>query len=256
MQKEQKYRAIFISDVHLGLTAKPPEILASFLKKSTAEKIYLVGDIIDMWKLKRRWRWPETHNKFMRKIMKLSKTSEVYYLPGNHDEMFRDFIGLKFGDLRIESHITHETADGKKMLVIHGDQFDAIMKHNKLLSHVGAMGYELIFKLNRLVSIFRRKLGFKSYWSFSQAIKSKVKNAVTYICKFEDVLADYAKTNGYSGVIAGHIHAPNIRKIDDILYCNCGDFVESLTVLVEHHDGRFEILKFHEDDNLSEKESD
>ncbi|NJL70968.1 MAG: UDP-2,3-diacylglucosamine diphosphatase [Candidatus Competibacteraceae bacterium] len=244
MPREKKYRSIFISDIHLGLSDWQADILSHFLKHNRAENVYLVGDIIDCWKLKRRWYWPQSHAHLVRRILKLSEKSNVVYIPGNHDEIVRQFLGISFGKIEIVNELIHVTADGKRLLVCHGDKFDSIVLHNRLLTHCGAVGYELLLKLNAVVSGIRRKLGCTSHWSLSSYVKSRVKSAVKYVTSFEDLLIDYARRNGADGVVCGHLHQPAIYRRNGLLYCNCGDFVESMSLLVEHHDGRMELLYF------------
>ena len=241
---ENQYRAIFVSDIHLGISAWQSALLEKWLKKHKAEKYYLVGDIVDLWKLKRSWYWPDSHNKLVRRFIKLAEKREVFYIPGNHDSSFRDFVGLKFGGIEVREEMIHECADGQKALVIHGDKFDSIVKDSVWLAKIGAIGYEILFKLNRVINATRRLLGLKRYWSLSAAVKKRVKNAVKYIGRYEETIVEYTKQQGVQNVVCGHIHQSNIQNINGVQYINCGDFVESMTLVVEHFDGRFEIISF------------
>lgn len=245
MPNNLTYRSIFVSDIHLGLSEWQPALLNRFLKNNRAAQVYLVGDIIDVWRLRRTWFWPESHNKLVRRFMKMSEACRVVYIPGNHDAVFREFLGLSLGGIEIAGEVVHETADGRRLLVCHGDQFDSMMSRSSLrLAKWGAMGYDALFKLNQWVVGIRSTMGYKSYWSLSSYVKTKVKDVVRYVSDFEGVLVQYAKKKGVHGVVCGHIHSPNIREIDGIEYYNCGDFVESMTILVENFDGTLEIINF------------
>lgn len=237
-----KYRTVFISDVHLGFNGSHAQDLAKLLKRLKCERLYLVGDIIDMWRLKQRWHWPAEHNEVVRRILKLArKGTEVIYIPGNHDEAARQFATLEFGGVEIRKTDIHVTADGRKLLITHGDQFDLIIKHSRLLSMLGALAYEWLVKLNIYYNRCRAAFGFK-YWSLSQFMKLKVKQACTFISRFEQTLAHEAKKQHVDGVVCGHIHKAEQAEIDGVAYYNCGDWVESCTLLVEHRDGQMEIL--------------
>lgn len=237
-----RYRTIWISDFHLGTKDSQADMLLDFLKHTESETLYLVGDIIDGWQLKKSWHWKQSHNDVVQKLLrKARKGTEVIYIPGNHDEAARDYVGMDFGEVAIRMEAEHTTADGKRLLIIHGDEFDGVMQYAKWLAHVGDRLYIFALALNRHLNKIRRWLG-KPYWSLSQFLKYKVKNAVSFITQFETILADAAKRRGFDGVVCGHIHQAEIKHYDEILYGNCGDWVESLTALVEHHDGRLEIL--------------
>lgn len=240
------YKSVFISDVHLGISGIQIDKLTDWIKEVKFENLFMVGDIIDHWKLKRSWHWPQPNNKFVRTIMKKAKKANVYYLPGNHDDFLKEFDDLNFGDILIKNEIEYEALDGRKILVCHGDEFDSVVKKGVKLAKLGSVGYELLFWLNQKINAIRRFIGFKKHWSLSAYIKSKVKNAIKYINRFEDTLIDYAKHKKMDAVICGHIHQPIIKEIHGFTYMNCGDFVENLTVLVEHTDGRFEILDMKE----------
>ena len=236
------YRAIWISDLHLGTRGCKAEFLLDFLRDTEAETIYLVGDIIDGWRLKKSWYWPQAHNDVVQKVLrKVRKGTRVIYVPGNHDEWLRDFTQLQFGGVEVVEDAIHVTADGCRFLVLHGDMFDAVVMHARWLALLGDGAYTAALWLNRHFNTARRRLGYP-YWSLSAYLKRRVKNAMQYITSFGEAVADEARRRGVEGVICGHIHHAELRKIGDILYCNSGDWVESCTALVEHFDGRLEIL--------------
>ncbi|HZH27617.1 MAG TPA: UDP-2,3-diacylglucosamine diphosphatase [Azospirillaceae bacterium] len=242
----RRYRSIWISDVHLGTRGSQAEMLLDFLKQTDSENLYLVGDIVDGWRLKRSWYWPQSHNDVIQKILrKARKGTRVVYLPGNHDEGFRSYTGVRFGGIAIMDEVVHTTADGRRLLVIHGDQFDTVVCHFKVLAHVGDTAYMLLLRLNTVVNIVRRKLGFQ-YWSISAYLKHKTKKAVEYISQYEATLAEEARRRGVDGIICGHIHTAEMRDFEGVLYCNDGDWVESCTALVEHHSGELEIIRWAE----------
>ncbi|HEX3494438.1 MAG TPA: UDP-2,3-diacylglucosamine diphosphatase [Methylocella sp.] len=236
------YRTLFLSDVHLGTRGCQAELLLDFLKYNDAATIYLVGDMIDGWQLKNRWYWPQAHNDVVQKLLrKVRKGVRVIYVPGNHDEFARDYIGSVFGGVEVVDHTHHMTADKKRLLVIHGDQFDIVVKHARWVAFLGDWAYQVALWSNRWFNKIRRKLGF-TYWSLSAWVKLKVKNAVNFIGAFEVALAEAARRHNADGVVCGHIHHAVIRDIGGITYVNTGDFVESCTVVAEHDDGRLEIL--------------
>ena len=236
------YRTIWISDIHLGTTGCQAELLLEFLKHTESRELYLVGDIIDGWQLARRWYWHRFHNDVVQKILrKARKGTKVTYVAGNHDEFARHFLGLAFGDIEIVDEAIHKTAAGKRLLIIHGDQFDAVVQCAKWLAHLGDMLYGISLEMNRGLNRIRRGLGLP-YWSLSQYLKHRVKNAVSYINAFEEAVAREAKKRGLDGVVCGHIHRPEIRDIDGITYCNDGDWVESLSALVETVEGELKIV--------------
>ncbi len=241
-----RFRTIFISDVHLGTSGCQAKRLLEFLKATESDKLYLVGDIVDGWQLKRRWYWHQTHNDVVQLVLKKAKKgTKVIFVPGNHDESVRQFIGLDFGGIKIRDEHVHTTADGKKMLVLHGDRFDGVIACAKWLAYVGDSLYTMILKFNQVYNGWRARAGLP-YWSLSQYLKLKVKNAVSYITSFEQALATEARKQGLDGVICGHIHKPEIRDIDGILYCNDGDWVESLSALVEEASGELRLVDWHE----------
>ncbi len=237
-------RTLFISDVHLGTRGCQADLFLDFLRHYDAEKIYLVGDIIDGWRLRRAWYWPQSHNDVAQKLLrKARKGARVVYLPGNHDEFLRDYLGTHFGGIEVRNTDIHTTADGRRLLVIHGDQFDLVVRHARWLAHLGDWAYSTALNLNTGMNIVRRRLGF-SYWSLSAWAKLKVKNAVNFIGAFEEALAREARENAIDGVICGHIHYAAMHSDFGTAYYNCGDWVESCTALAEHHDGRFEIIRW------------
>ncbi|MFM8257120.1 MAG: UDP-2,3-diacylglucosamine diphosphatase [Polynucleobacter sp.] len=236
------YRAIWISDVHLGTPGCQAKFLLDFLKHNESDTLYLVGDIIDGWRLKKSIYWPQSHNDVVQKILrKARKGTEVVYVPGNHDESIRQFLGLSFGEIKVVPEAIHTTADGRKLWITHGDLFDGVMQYAKWLAYVGDNLYSLILYFNRYLNLLRVRVGMQ-YWSLSQYLKHQVKNAVSYIADFEMIMAREARLRGCQGVVCGHIHKAEIRMIDNLLYCNDGDWVESLTALVETHEGELKIV--------------
>lgn len=245
-REKQRFRTIWISDIHLGTSACQAGKLLEFLRATESEKLYLIGDIIDGWQLKRRWYWDQTHNNVVQTVLKKAKKgTEVIFVPGNHDEAVRQFIGLEFGGIKIQDELIHTTAQGKRMLVLHGDRFDGVIACAKWLAHLGDNMYTVILKFNQWLNHLRARAGLP-YWSLSQFIKLNVKNAVSYISSFEQALAEEAKKRGLDGVICGHIHKPEIREIDGITYCNDGDWVESLSALVEDQAGVLRLVTWSE----------
>jgi UDP-2,3-diacylglucosamine pyrophosphatase LpxH len=240
------YKSIWISDLHLGTKGASVQELLAFLRTTESENLFLVGDIIDMWQLSKKWYWPKAHNEVIQKILRKSrKGTKVVYVPGNHDETVRDFLPLMLGDIEVAHEYDYTTVSGKKMLVTHGDLYDIITQYHKWLARLGDWGYVTLIEVNRYLNWFRRKFRL-GYWSLSKYVKTKVKNAASFIGHFEEGLAEACKIRGYDGIIAGHIHHAEIRMIDGILYMNDGDFVESRTALAEQHDGRFVLLEWRE----------
>ncbi len=241
-EPRRRYRTVFISDFHLGTRGCNAALLIDFLDHVDCETLFLVGDIIDGWRLKKSWHWPETHNAVVRRIMKRAKHgTRVVYIPGNHDEAFRQFAGASFGGVQIRRRAIHSTADGRRLLVLHGDQFDTVVMAHRWLALLGDAAYGATMRVNVLVNWARRGLRLP-YWSLSKHAKHKVKNAVAFIGRFEEAVAHEAARLGVDGVVSGHIHTAEARTIGDIAYYNDGDWVESCTALVEHGDGRMEIL--------------
>ncbi|WP_372422509.1 UDP-2,3-diacylglucosamine diphosphatase [Salinarimonas chemoclinalis] len=239
-----RVRTLFLSDFHLGTRDCQADLLLGFLRRYDADVIYLVGDIIDGWKLRGGWFWPQSHNDVVQKLLrKVRKGTRLIYVPGNHDEFLRDYIGAHFGGIEVCERALHETAAGERLLVIHGDQFDVVVKHAKWLAHLGDWAYSLALLSNTYVNVIRRRLGL-TYWSLSAWAKLKVKNAVNFISKFEEFLVEEARSSGATGVVCGHIHHAAQREIEGIRYLNCGDWVESCTAIVEHYDGRLELVRW------------
>jgi UDP-2,3-diacylglucosamine pyrophosphatase LpxH len=239
-----KYRTLWLSDIHLGTRGCQAELLLDFLQHVEADTLYLVGDIFDGWVLKKRWYWPQAHNDVLHHFLKMAREGKkVVYIPGNHDEMARDYVGLTFGGVQVLMNTVHVTAAGKRLLIIHGDEFDAVMDHAKWLAKLGAVAYNFAIALNWVFNRFRRLFGF-GYWSLSAYLKAKVKDAVKHVNDFEHFLAEEARVNKADGLVCGHIHRAEMRDIEGILYCNDGDWVESCTALVEHADGKLEIINW------------
>ena len=240
----RQFRAVFISDVHLGTRGCQAELLLDFIRHMECETLYLVGDIIDGWKLKSGWYWPQAHNDVVQKILRLARKGvKVVYVPGNHDEVVRDFVGVHFGGVVVARDAIHETADGRRFLVTHGDEFDGVVQHAKWLALAGDVAYRALLLSNTLFNRVRRRLGF-GYWSLSAFLKTRVKNALQFVENYESAVADEARRRGVDGVICGHIHKAEMRDIGGVLYINDGDWVESCTALAEHPDGTLEILEW------------
>ncbi|WP_151448296.1 UDP-2,3-diacylglucosamine diphosphatase [Lacisediminimonas profundi] len=241
-----RYRTMWISDVHLGTPGCQAAKLLEFLRTTDADTLYLVGDIIDGWQLRRRWFWDQHHNNIIQTILKKAKKgTRVIFVPGNHDEAVRQFIDLDFAGIQVRDELVHVTADGRRLLVLHGDRFDGVIACAKWLAYVGDGLYTVILKFNQHLNNWRARIGLP-YWSLSQYLKLKVKNAVSYITSFETALAAEARRQGLDGVVCGHIHKAEIREVDGITYCNDGDWVESLTALVEDYSGALRLVNWQE----------
>jgi UDP-2,3-diacylglucosamine pyrophosphatase LpxH len=235
-------RTAFISDVHLGTRGCQAELLLDFIRDLDCETLYLIGDIIDGWKMKSGWYWPQSHNDVVQKILRMARKGvKVIYVPGNHDDRARDFCGVHFGGVIIARDAIHTTADGRRFLVTHGDEFDGVVQHAKWLAFLGDWAYRGLLAANTGFNRVRRMMGF-GYWSLSAYLKVKVKNALQFIENFEEAIAEEARRRGVDGVVCGHIHKAEMRDIDGILYVNDGDWVESCTAVVEHPDGALEII--------------
>jgi len=244
------YRTIWISDIHLGTRGCSADALLDFLKFTDSEYLYLVGDIIDGWRLRKSWYWAQSHNDVIQKVLrKARKGTKVIYIPGNHDEVLRDYVDLHFGGIAVVDDAIHVTADGKRLLVVHGDAYDGVVRHARWLAMLGDWAYNLMLGINFWFNFARRRLGYP-YWSLSAWLKGKVKNAVEYVSRFETAVSEAAAKRGVDGVVCGHIHKAEIRPMGGVLYCNDGDWVESCTALVEHFDGRLEILHWAEQRQL------
>jgi len=238
---------VFISDLHLGTPGCQADALLDFLKHHPSDHLYLVGDIVDGWQLRRRWFWPQAHNDVVQKLLKRArKGCRVVFVPGNHDEFARHFTGHHFGGVEVVQEAIHTTADGRKLWVIHGDHFDGVIQCAKWLAYLGDNLYEWLLRLNRHLNHWRGRLGLP-YWSLSAYLKGKVKTALNYVMDFEVAVATEARRRGMQGVVCGHIHRAEMRVIDGTLYCNDGDWVESHTALVEHLDGRLELVHWSPD---------
>ena len=240
-----RVRAVFISDVHLGTRACQAERLTAFLRAYPAEQLYLVGDIVDFWAMKREVRWTRAQNTVVQKILRRARSGErVTFVPGNHDEALREHVGITFGDIRVERECIHLTAEGKRYLVLHGDEFDQVTRHHRWLAVLGDKGYDLLVRINGMLSWLRRRLGIAGYWSLAGYAKRRIKTAVNFVTDFEACVAHAVRERGLDGVICGHIHVAAMREVDGIAYVNCGDWVDSCTAIVEHHDGRLELIEW------------
>lgn len=239
---KRRYRTVWISDIHLGTAGCNAALLVDFLHAIECETLYLVGDIVDGWRLSKGWYWPDQHNEVVRRILKLAhRGTRVIYIVGNHDEMFRDYAGMSFGGIEMANEAIHVTADGRKLLVTHGDAYDGVVLYHRWLAFLGDQAYALLLRANIAFNAVRKAMKMP-YWSLSAYIKKKVKNAVQFICEFEEAVAREAAERQVDGVVCGHIHSAEIRQIGDITYYNDGDWVESCTALVEQADGVMEIV--------------
>ena len=240
------YRAVWISDVHLGTPGCQAHALLDFLKRIDCTTLFLVGDVVDGWQLRRSWYWPQLHNDVVQKLLrKVRKGTRVVFVPGNHDDFARRYIGHEFGGIEVAAECMHVTADGRTLWVTHGDLFDGVIQCAPWLAHVGDRLYGLTLRLNASLNSLRARMGLP-YWSLSRYLKLRVKRAVSYVGQFEAALAREARKRGADGVVCGHIHHAELRDIEGVVYANDGDWVESLTALVEHADGRLEIVEWSE----------
>jgi UDP-2,3-diacylglucosamine pyrophosphatase LpxH len=241
---QRRYRAVFVSDLHLGTPGCQAAALLDFLKSHPSDVLYLVGDIVDGWQLRRKWYWPQSHNDVVQKLLRRArKGSRIVFVPGNHDEFARGFVGHSFGGIEVVEDAVHTTADGRTLWVTHGDHFDAVVQCARWLAIVGDNLYEFTLKLNRHLNSLRARMGLP-YWSLSAYLKHKVKSALNYVTGFEEAVAQEARRRGHDGVVCGHIHRAEMRTIGGTLYCNDGDWVESRTALVEHYDGQLELVRW------------
>jgi UDP-2,3-diacylglucosamine pyrophosphatase LpxH len=244
---KRRVRTIWISDTHLGSKGCKAAFLLDFLKAHRCETLYLVGDIIDGWRMQKSIYWPQTHSNVLRRILTLSKRgTKVVYVTGNHDEFLRKFSNNVFGNIHLVDRAVHETRKGKRLLVIHGDEYDVIVRYHKWIALLGDAAYNLLLVLNRWYNHLRLKFGY-GYWSLSAYVKQRVKQAVSFIGDYEQALADECKRGGFDGVVCGHIHHAEIRKIDGVTYHNCGDWVESCTALIETFSGSVELVHWIEE---------
>lgn len=240
----KRVRALFLSDIHLGTRACQAERLLAFLKEYDSEYLYLVGDIVDLWAMSRNLYWPPAHNTIVQKILRKARHStKVYFIPGNHDEALRDYIGMSFGAVDIVADHVHVTAAGKHLLILHGDEYDQVTTCHRWVSVLGDISYTFLVHINRWLSWTRRKLGVAGHWSLADYAKRNVLKAVAYIGDFEDAAAHAAAQKNLDGVICGHIHTPVIKAVGGVTYYNCGDWVDSCTALVEHIDGTMELVR-------------
>jgi UDP-2,3-diacylglucosamine pyrophosphatase LpxH len=236
-----RFRTGWISDIHLGTRGSHADALLEFLRVNEFETLYVVGDLIDVWALRRGIYWPQTHNDVLQKLLRAArKGTRLVYIPGNHDEFVSGFLG-NYGAITVVERAIHETADGRRLLIIHGHELDTVVQNIKWLAHIGDIGYQLLLRLNGPVNWMRQVFGL-GYWSLSAYVKKNVKNAVSFVGAFEEAIVKYAKDDQVDGVVCGHIHSPVIRMIEEVTYFNCGDWVESMSALVEKFDGQIELI--------------
>jgi UDP-2,3-diacylglucosamine pyrophosphatase LpxH len=241
MRQIERHRTVWLSDVHLGSRACRVTLLLDFLAKTQCEVLYLVGDIIDVRSLRRSFFWPKSHSDVLRRILEIARDgTRVIYVPGNHDDDFRALDGNCIGRIEIKSNCVHTTADGKRLLVLHGDEFDSALKCGPLAALIGGSGYKLLLTLNRLNHWINEALG-RPYWSLAQSIKMRLSKAVRYVSRFEQACLHAARDAGVDGVVCGHIHRADVKDHDGLLYCNDGDWVESCSALVEDHQGKLSL---------------
>ena len=239
----QPVRAIFISDVHLGTRACQAESLLAFLREHESEYLYLLGDIIDFWAMNRSVQWAGAHNTVVQKVLRRARHGcKVFFIPGNHDEALREYAGVAFGDIRVESEWIHETLDGRRYWLVHGDEYDQVTRHHRWVAVLGDVGYNALVRINLVLSRVRRLLRRPGSWSLAGYAKNKVKKAVSFIFDFENAVAHAAAQRGVDGVVCGHIHSAADRRIGNVRYLNCGDWVDTCSAVVEHFDGRIEVV--------------
>jgi UDP-2,3-diacylglucosamine pyrophosphatase LpxH len=240
-----RYKSIFISDLHIGSTQCQADVLLDFLKHNESEVLYLVGDIIDFWALSKRVYWPKDHNTIIQKILRKARhDTRVIYIPGNHDENVRDYDDHVFGDIEVRNSIIHQTADGKRYLIVHGDEYDTIARYHQWIAKLGSKGYDFLLEANRLLTSIRRFIGVQSHFSLAAFVKYKVKNAVQFISDYEQSIVNTLSDEGLDGVICGHIHHAEIKTMGAFTYVNTGDFVESCSAIVEHENGELELIRW------------
>jgi len=243
MEPTTRFRTIWISDLHLGTPQAKAEFLLDFLRHHDANQYYLVGDVFDGWALQRSWYWPSSHNEVIQGLLRKAKGTDITYIPGNHDEIARDFPGLQLGGITIKEKAVHTTSDGRRFLIVHGDEFEGVVRHSEWLEFLGGWAYVGVLKVDRWFNRMRRLFNLP-YWSLSNYLKHRTQRAMQFITDFEETAAHEAGEEGFDGIICGHIHHPGLRSIDGTQYVNTGDWVESCTALVEHHDGRLEIIRW------------
>jgi UDP-2,3-diacylglucosamine pyrophosphatase LpxH len=240
-----QYRTIWISDLHIGSTQCQDEILLDFLKHNDSEKLYLVGDIIDFWALSKKMYWPSSHNTIIQKLLRKARHgTQIIYIPGNHDENLRQYDNYVFGDIVVKRSDIHTTAAGQRLLIVHGDEYDNIARHSRWVSFLGNIGYDWLIETNRAIRHFRKLLGVQSHFSLATYVKLKVKNFAQFIYHYEETIVRTLKSEKLDGVVCGHIHHAGLKEIEDFWYINTGDFVENCTAVVEHFDGRIELLQW------------
>jgi UDP-2,3-diacylglucosamine pyrophosphatase LpxH len=238
-------RSIFLSDIHLGTRACQASRLLDFLREYESEHLFLVGDIVDLWAMNRSVYWSAAQNTFVQKVLKRARHgSQVIFVPGNHDEALREYVDTSFGDIRVVREHVHVAADGKRYVLLHGDEFDQVTRYHRWVAVLGDLAYNALVRVNLLLSFFRRTLGIPGYWSLAGYAKRKVKSAVSFIYNFEDAVVHHVRQRGLDGVICGHIHSAALRQIDGVAYINCGDWVDSCTAVIEHLDGRMELVEW------------
>ncbi len=236
-------RSIFLSDIHLGTRACQADRLVDFLRGYEAENLFLIGDIVDFWAMRRSIHWSAAQNTFVQKILRRARRGErVVFIPGNHDEALREYVGVRFGDIEVLAEHVHQLADGRRFLLLHGDEFDQITRHHRWVALLGDCAYRMLVRLNGLLSWARRRMGVAGYWSLAGYAKRRVKKALQFIFDFEESALHSARQRGLDGIICGHIHSAVIRQIGALSYVNCGDWVDSCTAIVEHHDGMLELI--------------
>lgn len=236
-------RSIFLSDIHLGTRACQADRLLEFLRSYVAENVFLIGDIVDFWSMRRSVVWTSEQNTFVQKILKRARRGErVVFIPGNHDEVLRDCVGISFGDIEVVGEYVHQLADGRRFLLLHGDEFDQITRHHRWVAILGDVMYDVLVRLNSVISFVRRRFGITCYWSLAGYAKRRVKTALQFISDFEESASHAARQRGLDGIICGHIHSAVIREVGGVTYVNCGDWVDSCTAIVEHLDGRLELI--------------
>ncbi|WP_142809446.1 UDP-2,3-diacylglucosamine diphosphatase [Tepidiphilus olei] len=239
-------RSVFLSDIHLGTRACKAELLIDFLREYPAQYLYLVGDIVDFWAMRRGIHWSAAQNTVVQKILRRARHGErVIFIPGNHDEALRDYVGASFGDITLHAEYVHETADGRRFLLIHGDEFDEVTRHHRWVALLGDAAYGALVRANVVWAWARRQMGRPGYWSLAGHVKRKVKKALEFKYGFEDAVMRSVRERGLDGVICGHIHWAAIKEVEGLLYVNCGDWVDSCTAIVEHIDGRLELVDWH-----------
>lgn len=241
-----RVRTLFLSDIHLGTRACQAERLLDFLREHPAETLYLLGDVVDFWAMRRGIHWDAAQNTVVQKVLRRARHGErVVLIPGNHDEALRDYVGCAFGDILVLEEAIHTLRDGRRLLLLHGDAFDQVTRHHRWVAVLGDMAYAFLVRANRWVSWLRRRLGLAGYWSLAGYAKRRVKRALEFICDFETSAVRHAAQRGLDGIVCGHIHCAVIKEVDGLAYINCGDWVDSCTAIVEHLDGRLELVAWH-----------